>query len=522
MPKKSILLITLVFLFAGCAPAAKVELASPEPSSTSTLHLTSTQTFLPSPTPEPTPTLTPTPNPVIAGGGILTQAQKERLVAAALQYIAPTEPEAIKVARSIGYLVNEGHPASVCGPLSLVILQKAGLIDPAISLHSFWWLDPRPGIDLALMKSSFPLEMYQWISLRNSMDKIDFKANPLYPGDFVYAYAGSYGTFEHVFLVDRVDSAGRAYTVTNLHGADGYTIKEVMLYDPANPGVGQIYDWTNFKYLKYGVTGFGGIDIWRRSVPIQDPTPAESELGQSIDSIVSATGGHWNISFSEVGGDTFYERLAFEQFHPASTIKVPIALLFFKALDELKITDVAAYINTHAIMKRPLAELLKAMLVYSEEDAASYLQNWTVASVNTEKVLAGWGLTGTTLTPRRTTLHDMTLLLTGLYDGTLVDPQSRQIILDLMNTYTPNDDTRLGVLRPLLGSDGVFYDKRGTITSDHLVVADTAIITYKTHAYILLVYAQPEVGQTGPTYERLDAAFPQIAQSAWKMIQSRP
>lgn len=521
---KKLLLLTFLLVITACVPAVQPSLA---PSSIPVQ--VSTPTFAPSFTATNPPTLTPTiqpsptPDPAISGdGGVLTLVQKQRLAAAAIKYVAPTESEAIKVARSIGYLVNEGHPASMCGPLSLVILQKAGLIDPAIDLHSFWYLDPRPGVDYNLVKASFPPEHYQWISLHTSIDKIDFKANPLFAGDFIYIYAGSYGTFEHVITVDRVDSSGRAYTVTNLHGPDGYTIKEVMLYDPANPGIGQIHDWTNFKNLKYGVTGFGGMDIWRRSDAISDPTTTEETLQQAIQSIIQSTGGHWNLSFSEIGGHVFYERLAFEQIHPASTIKVPIALLFFKALENMGVTDVKNYIDTHAIMKRPMSELLRAMLVYSEEEATGYLMNWTVSSINYEKALSEWGINETTLTPRRTTLHDMTLIYTGLYTGTMVSPAARQIILDLLNEYTPNDDTRLGVLRPLLGSDGVIYNKRGTMTADHLIVADTAIITYKLHAYTLLVYAQPEVNQTGPTYEQLDAAFPEIAKAAWEFLQTLP
>jgi beta-lactamase class A len=454
---------------------------------------------------------------------VLTLAQKQRLAGTALKYVALTEPEAITVARSIGYLVNEGHPASMCGPLSLATLQQSGLIDPAANLHLFWQLDPRPGEDLGLMEATFPPERYEWISLHTPINEIDYNQHPLYPGDFIYLYAGSSGTFEHVLVVSRVDASGRAFSVTNLHTAAGYTIQEVMLYDPNQPGVGQFYEWTDRgANYKYGVTGFGGMDIWRRSTPIIDPAQAEAELQQSIGSIIQSTGGHWNIFFSEIGGEPFYERLAFEQTHPASTIKVPIAMLFFNALENLGVTDVSGYIQSHAIQQRPMNELLRAMLVYSEEDATNLLTSWTVANINFEKTMAGWGITHTMLTPRRTTPHEMALMYQGLYTGTMVSPASRQIILDLLNEYTPNDDTRLGVLRPLLGNDGMIYNKRGTMTTDWLIVADTAIIVYKSHAYILLVYAQPEVNQSSPSYEQLDAAFPKIAQTIWNFLQTGP
>lgn len=520
MPKKILsYIIPLFLLLAGCAafgqatpakPPAPSETATPSPGAT--LLPTSTTTPLPS----------ATTHPSIAGGGVFTLAQKQRLSAAALEFVASTEPEAIRVARSIEYLVNEGHPASMCGPLSLVILQRAGLIDPAIDPHSFWWLNPRPDVDAKLLQTTFPPERYEWISLHTPIDKIDFKQHPLYPGDFIYLYAGSYGTFEHVIVISRVDAFGRAYAVTNHNTADGYVITEVMLYDPDQPGIGQFYAWTDFANLKTGLTGFGGMEIWRRSTPIKDPSVAETELRRSIESLIRSTGGRWNISFSEIGGDSFYERLIFDQIHPASTIKVPIALLFFKALENNGVTDFKAYINSHVIMHRPMAELLRAMLVYSEEEATEYLTSWTVSNINYEKVLAEWGVTHTLLTPRRTTLWDMTLMYEGLYTGKMAAPAARKIILDLMSEYTPNDDTRLGTFHALLGKNSTIYNKRGTLTADWLIVADSAIVVYRSQAYIVLVYAQPEVNQSTPSYEQLDTVFPEIAEKMAEFLQTNP
>lgn len=524
MCKRILFLVIPVFIFlVGCASSGQSASAvSPTPSATVIPSPLPSSGFTSSPTPTIALTPSPTANPSIAGGGVLTLAQKQRLSAIALEYVALTEPEAIRMARSIEYLVNEGHPASMCGPLSLVILQRAGLIDPAIDPHSFWWLNPRPDIDDKLLHTTFPPERYSWISLHVPINGIDFNLHPLYPGDFIYLYAGSYGTFEHVLVVSRVDAAGRAYAVTNRNTADGYIIDEVMLYDPAQPGVGEFYEWTNFANLKTGLTGFGGMEIWRLSTPIKDPSPAETELRQSIESLIRATGGRWNVSFSEIGGDSFYERLIFEPIHPASTIKVPIALLFFKALENNGVTDFKAYIDSHAIMQRPMAELLRDMLVYSEEEATDYLTSWTVANINYEKVFAEWGVTHTTLTPRRTTLWDMSLVYTGLYTGKMAAPAARKIILDLMSEYSPNDDTRLGALYKLLGKTSTVYIKRGTMTADWLIVADSAIVVYKSHAYIVLVYAQPEINQSTPSYEQLDADFSQIAQIIAEFLQANP
>ena len=72
-----------------------------------------------------------------------------------------------------------------------------------------------------------------------------------------------------MLTVTRVDGAGRAYTVTNLH-TDSYhfAIREVVLYDPTQPGVGQFYEWTKSANYRLGQTGFGGFEIWRRMAPL--------------------------------------------------------------------------------------------------------------------------------------------------------------------------------------------------------------------------------------------------------------
>ena len=47
-----------------------------------------------------------------------------------------------------------------------------------------------------------------------------------------------------------------------------FAIQEVMLYDPTQPGVGKFYDWTNVKNYALGLTGLGGFEVWRRTIPL--------------------------------------------------------------------------------------------------------------------------------------------------------------------------------------------------------------------------------------------------------------
>jgi hypothetical protein len=453
---------------------------------------------------------------------VLTSVQRSRLSKAALQYVAGTQDAAIQVSRSIGYLANEGHPASVCGPLSIAILQDAGLLDPAVDRHSFWKLDPRPGVDLDILEQTFPTDDYLWYSFRTPIDQFNFSNFPLYPGDFLYLYAGDLGSFEHMLVVSRVDDAGRVYAVTNLNTPAGFLIQEKMLYDPNQPEIGLFYNWTDQANWRLGLTGFGGFDLWRLKSTPQDPAPSQTALASQLESVFKTAGGEWDMVFEEYAGPVYYERLAHASLHPASTIKIPLSLLYLKTLENLGVTDLQTYLDTHSINQIVLNELLSSMLVTSDEDATAVIQDWTFAHINYQSVLSLWGISHTWLSPRRSTAADMASILNGLYSGSMASPEARSIILNFLYNYSPNDVTRLGgELTLLMNGDGKIYNKRGTITSGQLVVGEAAIIEYHSHVYLLTIYAHPRYdGDT--TYEQLDAAFPKVADSLWQFMQTNP
>jgi beta-lactamase class A len=475
-----------------------------------------------SPVVPPTAAQTPTTIPISQPLGVLTEQQRSRLSTSALAYVAETETAAIQVSRSIGYLPSDGHPASVCGPLSIAILQDAGLLESAVDRHDFWKLNPRPDMDLPLLQQTFPPERYLWFSTHTSINEFAFQDYPLYPGDFLYIYAGPGGSFEHMLVVSRVDDAGRAFSVTNLNTPSGYLIQEKLLYDPSRPEVGIFYDWTNSANWKIGLTGFGGFDLWRLKSTPQEPDPQEKSLADDLESIFSIAGGEWAVMLKEASGPVYYERLAFTRIHPASTIKVPLAMVYLNTLEKRGVTGLQEYLQTHTLWNIGLSELLSSMLVTSDEDAADLILQETVANVNYLNVLSSWGITHTWFAPRRSTATDMVSLLEGLYSGKMASPQSRSIILALLSTYSPNDETRLGgELTRLMEEDGKIYNKRGTITSGLLVVGEVAIMEYHAHVYLLAIYARPhQDGDT--TYEKLDAAFPQVADALWKFMQINP
>jgi len=248
------LISLLMFALTGCA------VNTPIPATATSLPQATS-------TPAVAPTLTPSPTLQTRYAGPLSQAQRDLLNQVAQGYIAETPEEAVDVAVRLGYLGSYGTAEMVCGPLSLAILQGSGLVDPDVPLLDFFYLNPRPGQDDWRLKKVFPEESFEKIEIEEPINQIDYTRFPLYAGDFLYLFAGDSGSFEHMLVVSRVDETGRAYSVTNFPTAEGYMIREVMLYDPNNPGVGQFYDWTNREFMDIGRTGYGGFWLWRLKSP---------------------------------------------------------------------------------------------------------------------------------------------------------------------------------------------------------------------------------------------------------------
>ncbi len=490
--------------------------ASATPSDTPTPSRTPappTSTLLPRSSPKLVDTETPEASPA----DILTPVQQQRVYEASLKYIAENEASAIQVARSLGYIHGDGHPASVCGPLAAAILREAGLIDPYINLHDFWLLDPRPSQNLQVVLRVFPTDEFTWFQTDQPTNRFDFRQFPWKVGDFIYLYAGKSGTFEHMFTISKVDEKGRPYTVTNFNTPAGFVIEEVMLYDLEQPGVGKLYEWTDRQYIKYGLTGFGGFSVWRFKVPVRDAGVLEQKLAVDIDTIVDQAGGDWHILVQEVGGSRIYTRLSRDELHPASVIKIPIAALFLKSIEKNLSVSPSAILE-EGIDGRSFQQLLRSMVVDSEEPATdSLLLALEGSKFDIPKTLESWNIHNTDIFDRRSTVRDMEVLFEGVYSGHFLGQAGQGILLDLMSIFTPNDDTRLGVLRHLLPDGYHFYNKRGTITADFLVAADSALLTFSTaqgnKAFFMGVFGYQ--GQKITTYEKLDQAIRDIAFVFW-------
>lgn len=477
----------------------------------------------------PQPTLTPTvpvmtPTPANFDFSVLTAEQRERLYEVSLNYLADTEEEAIEVAQSLNYIDQWAHPATFCGPLSIGILQQAGLVDRTVDLHDFWLLNPRDEFTVThILEKAFPTEDYFWYQTTIPLNEFDFNEFPLFSGDFLYLYAGPAGTFEHMLTVSRVDEAGRVYAISAEIYSGEYEIHEMMLYDPQNPGTGFFYDLTNRENMwTTGLTGFGGFQLWRPITPIGDLPAAEQNLQERLDGVFAASEGEWHVLVKEVGGDSLYALHEDSVIHPGSVIKVPLAILFFKSLHPREIVDLLAFLNEHGTNGRTYAQLLEAMLVVSEEVATEALFDYTKSEINIPATLAEWGYPQTVISPRETTAAEMGAIFEDLWTATHVSDEEREIIKAYLSAYTEGDDGRIGVIREAMPDNVRFYSKRGSLADGRVIVAEVAVIEFKDRAYIISMYGYPNRGESKPTYEVLEATIEDAAWIIWDALQTAP
>jgi beta-lactamase class A len=242
-------------------------------------------------------------------------------------------------------------------------------------------------------------------------------------------------------------------------------------------------------------------------------------LADQINQSLSTYGGDWNILIRADGSHTVFSYNSDQIVHVASIIKVPVAMLFFKSLEKKGIppSEYPDYLSTRGV-GRTYQQLLKAMLVESEEDATGTLRTIIKDSkLDVNAALLSWGAIHTDLSKRRSTPDDIAALYESLYFGKAITPEGRQIILDLMSAYTPNDDTRLGVLRPSLPSGAKFYNKRGTVTEGVLIVGDAALLTWPQDGgekvYVAIILSYP--GDPPASDVKLVRGIETIARQFW-------
>jgi hypothetical protein len=132
-----------------------------------------------------------------------------------------------------------------------------------IKPYDYWLLDPTKPPDKIQLQNAFPSTEFTHLRYTTPLNKMDWSAEALMPGDFVFIWHGSGGNFDHMLVVNRVDAGGRPFAVTNFGTEQGFLIAETMLYDPNDPEAGIFHTWTAEKNAILGSTGFGGFEVWR-------------------------------------------------------------------------------------------------------------------------------------------------------------------------------------------------------------------------------------------------------------------
>jgi hypothetical protein len=440
---------------------------------------------------------------------VLSEAQQARLIAAARKYLAPDDASATQIAIVIDFVEGPFEGASnMCGPLSVRILQDADLLGRWVSRNDFWLLNPRDNLDT--LQETFPPELYHWYGYETPFRDHDFEALPLMAGDFVYLTAGPSDTFEHIFVVTRVDDAGRAYTVSNFLTDAGMVIEERLLYNPQQPGVGQVYDWADRSIRNtIGIAGSGGYQIWRikhaRDLEFPQDGPA-GWLRDALDDLLLGSTAAWYAQIEEVGGPLLYQFSPYSAFFPASTIKMPIALAAYAWLEEQDYTNWEAFIEEQGAGGRSYQQLLSAMLVESEEEATEAL----VAHLSEAALKArwqSWGVADTQISPRRSSVRDLRTCFLAAYQGNRLSERSRQHLLDLLSAYTVNDDGRLGRLKQRVSTPLTIYNKRASLVSGPMTVADSGIVVAGSRRFF---FTASSVGGAGSSYEGLEAELNRV------------
>jgi hypothetical protein len=252
--------------------------------------------------------------------------------------------------------------------------------------------------------------------------------------------------------------------------------------------------------------------------PTSQKLPDKEKLAQDIEAIIAQFGGRWHIVIQQIDGETLYSRQPDDRINIASVVKVPLSLLFFAALGEKGIDEdnLSAYLQSTGTGGRTFDQLLRAMLVKSEEEATKILDEYIRDSINVPTQMKEWGLSGIDLVARRYTAEGVAEIFARLYQGDFVSPAARTLLLNYLSEYTPNDDLRLGSLSTKIPESFKIYNKRGSLLTPY-VVADCAILENTQGAdYVIILFAYQ--GDPKTTYEALEQAQEAMATAIWNYI----
>ena len=228
-------------------------------------------------------------------------------------------------------------------------------------------------------------------------------------------------------------------------------------------------------------------------------TISSFDLQGSLDTISQSAPGDWGIMIKQVGSDTTYSINADQTLHPASTIKIPIAIAVFNWAEQEGVS-VDELLSMHPKDSwRNVERLLNDMLINSEEEATEILSQFVEdqAGYSLKSIFNSWGAEDTSVYPRRATAADFTLILEKLHTGDLgISQEATDVIFSVIRTDSKDDYKRIGGPLPADIRENMAH-KVGTILGgpgELYIVSDTGTITLPS-GEVLIIVALGDIGE---------------------------
>lgn len=249
------------------------------------------------------------------------------------------------------------------------------------------------------------------------------------------------------------------------------------------------------------------------SVP--STAPSHSFPVQSLLQVLD-NGAAWYVEVKEVNGERLFELHSNEVIHPASIIKVPLGMLILYSLEKQSQGDWKSILDHGPSgAGRSYRQLLRAMLVYSEEDATEILEQDLLAQMTTQEIhniLSGWGISTVQFRPRRASIHDLSKLLECLYNRQCLNETASEQMLEWLAEETPGDKGRLWELEPLLPEGSRIFNKRGSMTVP-LTVGDCGIVEIQEYPPLLICIVGQSQGE--PNFDQLHFKIGEFVRETW-------
>jgi len=417
----------------------------------------------------------------------------------ASSYITNSHEETIRLMEKI-MMVKGVSPSVISGPLATSILlgwkiNKNGSVQQlslnAIKEIRMEGITPKDvcfsgsEINTDHFKLAFQKEKYDLYRIKDRIDRVDFDnlpyINNLKTGDFLYLIGGS---FSQSLVITKRMSNGALFSIMNIYGETikEILIKEVELWYPKNKN-GYFRDLAQGVSKEKAKTGLAGFFLWRRKQNAEyicEDYQAMMLRDELVNILREQTQGDWNICLHEFGKGEIFEWRKNIPFHCASTIKIPLSLIAMKIINQKCKTDIDEngllnVLEKRGVDGRTYNQLLKAMVVHSEELATTNIVDLIKKSTNIADEFISLNMHNTSYEPRRSTQNDLLNCWRTILSTNYLDKCSRSFLLSLLGAYTVNDDLLIGEFRKYFPGTRQ-WNKRGIITKEFLTVQDNGIV----------------------------------------------